>query len=324
MPSSAQWLADLSSDHRTAVRITPTSSGLRSLTALDRALSTGALALDQVAAAAELRPRPAMPGWHVFAVGEASQRDRPGGAHDRPADRDGRPGALCATRAEHVVDAWSARARVRRRLPLEQGAAFEQAIWSIAKAQRAVDKQAGTRPRVAAIGRRCARHARPGGPVTSSGGARRSRTTVIVHLHPTMHRRSLEGAGPVSPETAERLGCDARRLTITRGVAATSCTHASGAAPPTRSSARCTIVHRPLPVPRLHCHSRARGAPRPRGRARRQDRARQPRPALPPPPQAAARSRHRHERGDAEHPTFRDGAGRVITANQPHAPPRTG
>ena len=29
------------------------------------------------------------------------------------------------------------------RLPLEQGAAFEQAIWNIAKAQRAVDKQAG-------------------------------------------------------------------------------------------------------------------------------------------------------------------------------------
>jgi hypothetical protein len=32
------------------------------------------------------------------------------------------------------------------RLPLEQGAAFEQAIWSIAKTQRALDKQAGTIP----------------------------------------------------------------------------------------------------------------------------------------------------------------------------------
>jgi hypothetical protein len=30
------------------------------------------------------------------------------------------------------------------RLPLEQGAAFEQAIWSIAKTQRALDKQAGS------------------------------------------------------------------------------------------------------------------------------------------------------------------------------------
>ena len=32
----------------------------------------------------------------------------------------------------------------RGRLPLEQGGAFEQAIWSIAKQQRAADKKAGT------------------------------------------------------------------------------------------------------------------------------------------------------------------------------------
>jgi hypothetical protein len=52
--SSAQWLAQVcSSDHRTAARITRTSSALRSLPALDHALSTGALTLDQVAAAAE-------------------------------------------------------------------------------------------------------------------------------------------------------------------------------------------------------------------------------------------------------------------------------
>ena len=44
-------------------------------------------------------------------------------------------------------------------------------------------------------------------------GVRRSPTTLIVHLSedaPPM----LEGAGPLSVETAERLGCDARRLTI--------------------------------------------------------------------------------------------------------------
>ena len=52
--SSAQWLAQVSrSDHRTAQRITRTSAALRSLPALDHALSTGALTLDQVAAAAE-------------------------------------------------------------------------------------------------------------------------------------------------------------------------------------------------------------------------------------------------------------------------------
>ena len=32
------------------------------------------------------------------------------------------------------------------RLPLEQGAIFEQAIWDIAKAQRAADKQTGSVP----------------------------------------------------------------------------------------------------------------------------------------------------------------------------------
>src|SRR4029079_6583158 len=53
--------------------------------------------------------------------------------------------------------------------------------------------------------------ARCGG--TSDGGVQRSPTTLIVHLsddHPPL----LEGAGPLSPETAERLACDARRLTI--------------------------------------------------------------------------------------------------------------
>ena len=51
--SSAQWLAQLSSsDYRSAQRITRTSSALRSLPALDHALGTGALSLDQVAAAA--------------------------------------------------------------------------------------------------------------------------------------------------------------------------------------------------------------------------------------------------------------------------------
>jgi hypothetical protein len=52
--SSAQWLAQIcSSDHRTAARLARTSTALRRLPALDEALSTGALTLDQVAAAAE-------------------------------------------------------------------------------------------------------------------------------------------------------------------------------------------------------------------------------------------------------------------------------
>src|SRR5258708_27273310 len=53
--SSAQWLAQISSsDYRTAQRITRTSDALRLLPALDHALGTGALNLDQVTAAAEV------------------------------------------------------------------------------------------------------------------------------------------------------------------------------------------------------------------------------------------------------------------------------
>ena len=53
--SSAQWLAQISSsDYRMAQRITRTSDALRLLPALDHALSTGALNLDQVVAAAEV------------------------------------------------------------------------------------------------------------------------------------------------------------------------------------------------------------------------------------------------------------------------------
>jgi hypothetical protein len=52
--SSAQWLAQISnSDYRSALRIARTGSALRSLPALDHAMSRGALTLDQVAAAAQ-------------------------------------------------------------------------------------------------------------------------------------------------------------------------------------------------------------------------------------------------------------------------------
>ena len=93
--SSAQWLAQIaSSDYRSAARITRTSSALGRLPALDRALSTGALSLDQVAAAAEFatpetRCRAgARRGW------QGAQRNRAGRAHARPAESGGRPGAV--------------------------------------------------------------------------------------------------------------------------------------------------------------------------------------------------------------------------------------
>ena len=46
------------------------------------------------------------------------------------------------------------------------------------------------------------------------GGVRRAATTVIVHVSDDGTPPSIEGAGPISAETADRLACDARRLTI--------------------------------------------------------------------------------------------------------------
>jgi hypothetical protein len=143
--SSAQWLAQLAhSDHRTAVQITRTSVALRSLPALDHALSTGALTLDQVAAAAEFATPESDAELARVAVGKppsvialaARTLAPPVVADDQ---------ALSARRALSMT--WT---RGRRelafsgRLPLEQGAMFEQAIWDIAKPQRAADKQAGS------------------------------------------------------------------------------------------------------------------------------------------------------------------------------------
>ena len=143
--SSAQWLAQISSsDHRTAERITHTSAALRELPALDHALSTGALNLDQVAAAAEFATPESDAEFARVALGKAPSAIS-------LAARTLAPPTLVDDQALYERRALSMTwTRGRRelvlsgRLPLEQGAAFEQAIWNIAKPQRALDKQAGT------------------------------------------------------------------------------------------------------------------------------------------------------------------------------------
>ena len=142
--SSAQWLAQISSsDYRSAARITQTSRALRSLPALDHALSTGALTLDQVAAAAKYATPASDAELARLAVGKApSQIELAARTIAPPTVEDDQ--VLYQRRSLSMT--WT---RGRRelafsgRLPLEQGSAFEQAIWSIAKPQRALDKQAG-------------------------------------------------------------------------------------------------------------------------------------------------------------------------------------
>ena len=119
--------------------------------------------------------------------------------------------ALYARRSLRMV--WTRGRRelvLSGRLPLELGVVFEQAIWDIAKTQRAAD----TRDGVVLDWQQSAADALVA-LASNPPAVRRSPATVIVHLSDD-EAPLLEGAGPISPETAERLGCDARRLTIQR------------------------------------------------------------------------------------------------------------
>ena len=317
--SNAAWLAQaLSSDHRTAARIARTGEALRDLPALDAAMSTGALTLDQVAAAVECATPETDAELARVAVGKApGEIALAARTLAPPLVKDDQ--ALYAERALSMT--WTRGRRqllVRAQLPLEQGVVFEQAIWSIAKDQRRADKKAGVvlewQQSTADALVTLARHA--GG---EGGGVRRSATTLIVHLSedaPPM----LEGAGPISVETAAWLTCDARRLAI----------QPWGRDLKHSRVGRCAswAQHRAL-------HKRAGGCCQyPGCTARRELEAHHVIACerggatelanlilLCPRHHKLLHDHHIHTSGDAERPVFTDAGGRAITANQPHAPP---
>jgi len=317
--SSAQWLAQISSsDHRTAKRITHTSDALRELPALDHALSTGALTLDQVAAAAEFATpqsdaelaRVAL-GKAPSAIALAARTLAPPTVHDDE--------QLYARRSLSMTWTHGRRELVLSgRLPLEQGAAFEQAIWNIAKPQRALDKHAGTTLEwQQSAADALVTLTRCGG---TESGIRRSPTTLIVHLSndaPPL----LEGAGPISPETAQRLACDARRLTIK---------------PNGRDLLHSRVGRCASYAQQRALHKRTDGhCQYPGCSATRELEAHHLTPAehggrteldnlilLCPRHHKHLHDHHIHTSGTGQHPAFTDATGRTITTNQPHAPPR--
>ena len=318
--SRAQWFAQVyRSDHRTAVRITDTSEALRDLPALDEALSTGALTLDQVAAAAEFATPESDAELARMAVGKmpgaisiAARTIVPPKVADDKALYERRSLSMTWTRGRREL-AFSGR------LPLEQGAAFEQAIWSIAKSQRATDKKTGTvlewRQYAADALVTLTGH---GGGADAAGGVKRSPTTLIVHLRddgPPL----LEGAGPISPETAERLACDARRLEI----------KPSGRDLVHSRVGRCASYaqQRSLRRRSLHCQYPGCSAPREleahhvipveRGGTTEVDNLI----LLCPRHHKLLHDHHIRTSGNAEQPAFADENGRAITASRPHAPP---
>jgi hypothetical protein len=316
--SSAQWLAQVSrSDHRTAARITRTSVALRSLPVLDRALSTGALTLDQVAAAAEFATPASDAELARVAVGKspsdialAARTIVPPAVEDDQAQYERRSLSMSWTGGRREL-CFSGR------LPLEQGAAFEQVIWSTAKDQRAIDKQSGTilewhqsAADALVTLARCGR---------ADGGVKRSPTTLIVHVsddRPPL----LEGAGPLSAETAERLVCDARRLVI----------KPSGRDLVHSRVGRCASYaqQRALHKRSVHCQYPCCTAAREleahhlipveRGGKTELDNLI----LLCPRHHKLLHDHHIRTSGNGEQPAFEDEAGRAITTNQPHAPPR--
>jgi hypothetical protein len=316
--SSAQWLAQISSsDHRTAARITRTSSALRSLPALDHAMSTGALTLDQVAAAAEYATPASDAELARIAVGKPPS-DIAQAARTLAPPVVADDAALYERRALSM--SWTSGRRelaFSGRLPLEQGAAFEQAIWSIAKDQRAIDKKADTTldwQQSAADA--LVTLARSGG---AGSGARRSPTTLIVHVsddEPPL----LEGAGPLSRETAERLVCDARRLAITP----------SGRDLVHSRVGRCASYAQQRALHKRSAHCQYPGCTAVReleahhiiavehgGKTELDNLI-----LLCPRHHKLLHDDHIHASGRGQNPAFADEAGRAITTNQPHAPPR--
>jgi hypothetical protein len=315
--SSAQWFAQISSsDHRSAARITSTSEALRTLPQLDHALSTGALTLDQVVAAAEFATPETDAELARVAVGQAPGKIALAARTIVPPKvQDDQ--ALYERRALSMT--WTPGRRelcFSGRLPLEQGAAFEQAIWNIAKPQRALDKQAGTflewqQSAADAL----VTLAKSG---SDGGRARRTPTTLIVHIsrdEPPL----VEGAGPISVETAERLTCDARRLTIKPNGRDLVHSRVGRCA----SYAQQRALHKRAP----HCQYPGCTATRElqahhilayeHGGRTELDNLIQ----LCPRHHKLIHDHHMRTGGTGEHPVFADEAGRAITANQPHAPP---
>ncbi len=132
-------------------------------------------------------------------------------------------------------------------------------------------------------------------------------------------KQRLEGAGPISPETAERLACDARRLTIQ---------------PRERDLVhsrigRCASYaqQRALHDRSAHCQYPGRSAPRELeahhlipvqhgGKTELENLI-----LLCPHHHKHLHDHHIRTSGSPDQPVFQDQARRAITANQPHAPP---
>jgi Domain of unknown function (DUF222) len=320
--SIAQWFAQAyGCDHGTAVRITRTALALRELPELDGAMSRGELTLDQAVAATKLATPETDAELARIAVGKAtSEIERI--AHTMVPPKAADDQTLYERRALSMT--WTRGRRELRfsgSLPLELGAAFEQAIWNIAKPQRAADKKTGATLewRQYTADALVTLATQPGEAV---GGVMRSPTTLILHVSDDGTPPLLEGSGPISPETAERLGCDARRLTIK--LSGKDLVHSRVgrcASYPQRRALYERSKHCQYPgctaARELHCHHLIPVVPVELGGATELDNLI----LLCTRHHTLVHDHHIRTSGPGKDPGFTDENGRAITASQPHAPP---
>ena len=292
-------------------------SALRDLPALDHALSTGSLTLDQVAAARQFATPASDAEIARLAVGKApSQISLAARTIVPPKVADDQ--ALYQRRSlSMTLDKRQPRTRAQRAPATRARRRVRASHPQHRQEQRASDKQAGTTLEwQQSAADALVTLARQGGD--GGGGVRRSPTTLIVHLSDDAPPL-LEGAGPISPETAERLTCDARRLTI----------KPQGRDLVHSRVGRCASYaqQRALHKRSLHCQY-------PGCTATRELQAHHLVPdehggkteldnliLLCPRHHKLLHDHHIRTGGNAEQPVFKDASGRGITANQPHAPP---
>ena len=333
--SEAQWYAQVyGASYQTAKIVTETALALAELPKIDDALGAGEITFDQTAAAVENATPETDAEIARLAPGKApSQIAREVRKLNPPKLTDDRE----LYRRRKLSMAWTDDRRellINGRLPLEHGVAFENAIWDIAKQQRADDKKHGVvlewQQSAADALVTLATHdgVSSGGGISSNGGGgsgggdggvRRTRATTIVHLSAD-EPPVLEGAGAISTETAEHLTCNSRLVLIkphgndlvhSRVGRDASWFQLRALSKRTGGQCQhpgCTATHE---LEAHHMIPVARGGKTeltnlillcPRHHKRHHDHG-------------------LHTTGRADQPAFRDADGRLITANQPHAPP---
>src|ERR1700712_5243903 len=325
--TGAQWLAQIThSEYRTALQIVDAGIALEALPALNQALSSGAMTLDQASAAARYATPTTDAKLARIGVGMAPrQLARVARSLSPPTLAD--DAELRARRALSMN--WVEGGRlltIKGCLPLEQGAAFEHAIRSTAEAQRAADKKTGA-PLLAwqqstadALLTLTTGNAHSTRDCDADGPARikRSNATVILHLSAD-EPPFIEGAGTVSPETATYLACDARSMFIQphgRDLVHSRITRCASY-PQLRAMVKrskhcqypgCTSTY---DLQAHHLRDEAKG-----GLTLTDEMI-----LLCTRHHKLLHDHHIHTTGTGTTPIFKDQAGRTITTDQPHAPP---